>query len=91
MEVKRKKFFTALGHWDRETTKPGRLQPPVTVNMSQHASSKIKSRTRMNFLLGKKIIRRKKEPFFETGGKVSAKLAVKYQGTRCESGTVAPL
>jgi hypothetical protein len=46
------------------------------------ASSKIKSRTRMNFLLGKKIIRRKKEPFFETGGKVSAKLAVKYQGTR---------
>jgi len=32
-------------------------------------------------LLGKKIIRRKKEPLFETGGKVSANIAVKCQGT----------
>jgi hypothetical protein len=37
------------------------------------------------------FIQRKKEPFFETGGKVSANIAVKCQGTRCESGTVAPL
>jgi len=44
-----------------------------------------------NFLLGKKIIRRRKEPFFETGGNVSANIAVKCQGTRFESGTVAPL
>jgi len=43
------------------------------------------------FLLGKKLIQRKKEPFFETGGKVSATNAVKCQGIRCESGTVAPL
>jgi hypothetical protein len=42
-------------------------------------------------LLGKKFIPRKKEPLFETGGKVSASIAVKCQGTRCESGTVAPL
>jgi hypothetical protein len=42
-------------------------------------------------LLGKKFIPRKKEPLFETGGKVSANIAVKCQGTRCESGTVAPL
>jgi hypothetical protein len=37
------------------------------------------------------FIERKKEPFFESGGKVSANIAVKCQGTRCESGTVAPL
>jgi hypothetical protein len=43
------------------------------------------------FLLGKCFIRRKKEPFFESGGKVSASIAVKCLGTRCESGTVAPL
>jgi hypothetical protein len=42
-------------------------------------------------LLGFFFIRRKKEPLFEMGGKVSAKNAVKCQGTRCESGTVAPL
>jgi hypothetical protein len=42
-------------------------------------------------LLGFFFIRRKKEPFFETGGTVSANIAVKCQGTRCESGTVAPL
>jgi hypothetical protein len=42
-------------------------------------------------LLGKKFIPRKKEPFFESGGKVSANIAVKCLGTRCESGTVAPL
>jgi hypothetical protein len=42
-------------------------------------------------LLGIFIIQRRKEPFFETGGKVSANIAVKCQGTRCESGTVAPL
>jgi hypothetical protein len=42
-------------------------------------------------LLGKKIIQRKKELLFETGGKVSANNAVQCQGTRCESGTVAPL
>jgi hypothetical protein len=42
-------------------------------------------------LLGKKKNRRKKELLFETGGKVSASNAVKCQGTRCESGTVAPL
>jgi hypothetical protein len=33
-------------------------------------------------LLGKKIIRRKKELFFETGGTVSAHNAVKCLGTR---------
>jgi hypothetical protein len=43
------------------------------------------------FLLGIKFIQRKNEPLFETGGKVSASIAVKCQGTRCESGTVAPL
>jgi hypothetical protein len=43
------------------------------------------------FMLGKKFIQRKKEPLFETGGKVSATNAVKCQGIRCESGTVAPL
>jgi hypothetical protein len=43
------------------------------------------------FLLGKYFIQRKKEPFFENGGKVSASIAVKCLGTRCESGTVAPL
>jgi hypothetical protein len=42
-------------------------------------------------LLGIFFIRRKKELLFETGGKVSASNAVKCQGTRCESGTVAPL
>jgi hypothetical protein len=42
-------------------------------------------------LLGNFYIQRKKEPLFETGGKVSANIAVKCQGTRCESGTVAPL
>jgi hypothetical protein len=47
--------------------------------------------SRANFLLGKKFIQRKKGPFFETGGKVSATIAVKCLGTRCESGTVAPL
>jgi hypothetical protein len=44
-----------------------------------------------DFLLGIIFIPRKKEAFFETGGKVSANIAVKCQGTRCESGTVAPL
>jgi hypothetical protein len=44
-----------------------------------------------DFLLGKYFNQRRKEPFFETGGSVSAKIAVKCQGTRCESGTVAPL
>jgi hypothetical protein len=43
------------------------------------------------FCLVKKIIQRRKEPLFETGGKISANIAVKCQGTRCESGTVAPL
>jgi hypothetical protein len=43
------------------------------------------------FFLEKNLFRVKKEPFFETGGKVSASIAVKCQGTRCESGTVAPL
>jgi hypothetical protein len=33
-------------------------------------------------LLGIKFIPRKKEPLFETGGKVSASIAVKCQGTR---------
>jgi|GEM_PF-5930477 len=46
---------------------------------------------RRKFCLDFFFIRRKKEPFFETGGKVSANIAVKCQGTRCESGTVAPL
>jgi hypothetical protein len=45
----------------------------------------------LKILLGKKFIQRKKELLFESGGKVSAKNAVKCQGTRCESGTVAPL
>jgi hypothetical protein len=44
-----------------------------------------------NFLLGKVSVQCRKEPLFETGGNVSAPIAVKYQGTRCESGTVAPL
>jgi hypothetical protein len=44
-----------------------------------------------NFWLENKIIRRRTGMFFETGGKVSANITVKYQGTRCESGTVAPL
>jgi len=42
-------------------------------------------------LLGKKIIRGKKNTFFETAEKFSATIAVKCLGTRCESGTVAPL
>jgi hypothetical protein len=42
-------------------------------------------------LLGNFLYQRKKELFFETGGKVSANIAVKCLGTRCESGTVAPL
>jgi len=42
-------------------------------------------------LLGIFSIQRTKESFFETGGKVSAIIAVKCQGTRFESGTVAPL
>jgi hypothetical protein len=42
-------------------------------------------------LLGKKIIQRRKKLFFESGGKISANIAVKCLGTRCESGTVAPL
>jgi hypothetical protein len=42
-------------------------------------------------LLGKFFIQRKTEPLFESGGKISASIAVKCQGTRCESGTVAPL
>jgi hypothetical protein len=33
-------------------------------------------------LLGKNFIQRKKNAFFETGGKVSAKIAVKCLGTR---------
>jgi hypothetical protein len=41
--------------------------------------------------LGLNLFCRKKEPFFETGGSVSATIAVKCLGTRCESGTVAPL
>ena len=47
--------------------------------------------TRPKFLLGFFFIRRRKELFFETGGQVSATIAVKCLGTRCESGTVAPL
>jgi len=43
------------------------------------------------FWLGKEIIWRKNEAFFETGGSCSANNAVKCLGTRCESGTVAPL
>jgi hypothetical protein len=47
---------------------------------------------RGNFLLGKFFIQRRKEVFFETGGKVFRRtIAVKCLGTRCESGTVAPL
>jgi hypothetical protein len=42
-------------------------------------------------LLGNFFIQRKKELLFESGGKVSANNAVQCQGTRCESGTVAPL
>jgi hypothetical protein len=42
-------------------------------------------------LLEEKIIRRKKEAFFETAEIISATIAVKCLGTRCESGTVAPL
>jgi hypothetical protein len=45
----------------------------------------------LKILLGKIFIPRKTEPLFETGGNSSAKLAVKCLGTRCESGTVAPL
>jgi hypothetical protein len=45
----------------------------------------------VKILLGKKFIRRKKGEFFETAEKFSATIAVKCQGTRCESGTVAPL
>jgi hypothetical protein len=43
------------------------------------------------FLLGIKFIQRKKDALFETGGRVSAINTVKCLGTRCESGTVAPL
>jgi len=43
------------------------------------------------FLLGKNFARRKNGALFETGGKVSATNAVRCLGTRCESGTVAPL
>jgi hypothetical protein len=43
------------------------------------------------FLLGIFFIQRRNKPFFENGGKVSASIAVKCLGTRCESGTVAPL
>jgi len=43
------------------------------------------------FLLGIFWGRRKNEALFETGGKVSATNAVRCLGTRCESGTVAPL
>jgi hypothetical protein len=42
-------------------------------------------------LLGNFYIQRKKEPLFETGGKVSANIAVKCQGTPLKSETVAPL
>jgi hypothetical protein len=42
-------------------------------------------------LLGNFFIQRKKEAFFESGGTVPPIIAVKCQGTRCESGTVAPL
>jgi hypothetical protein len=43
------------------------------------------------FLLGKIFARRKNGALFETGGTVSAHNAVRCLGTRCESGTVAPL
>jgi hypothetical protein len=43
------------------------------------------------FFLNGKFFRRKNEMFFESGGKVSANIAVKCLGTRCESGAVAPL
>jgi hypothetical protein len=59
--------------------------------MESRTRAGTRRKTRRNILLGIKIIRCRKEPFFETGGKVSASNAVKYQGTRCESGTVAPL
>jgi hypothetical protein len=36
----------------------------------------------VKILLGFFLIQRKKEPLFETGGKVSANIAVKCQGTR---------
>jgi hypothetical protein len=36
----------------------------------------------LKILLEKKINKRRKEAFFETGGKVSAKIAVKCQGIR---------
>jgi hypothetical protein len=47
---------------------------------------------RPQFLLGKRFIQRKKNALFETAELFfRQKITVECQGTRCESGTVAPL